>query len=162
MRSKLLPAWFIAAGALLLSGCNYDVPLTAKPTRMVDARLLGDWTAVDKENAKEEFMHVRRFDDTTYVVAMDNDIYRAFHSDFAGTAFVSVQDLNSDDRKYVYYRWQLSADGTQLTLQPVSNKVVPEATKGQAALQQLIRQNLTNPKLFGDEIQFTRKRTGSN
>lgn len=158
MKTKPPLAWLLIAGCLLFAGCNYDLPLTAQPTRKVDARLLGDWVGFDKDDQKEELMHVRQLDDSTYVVAMDSDIYRAFHSDFADTTFVTVQDLNSDERKYVYYVWQLSADGTQLSLKGVSNKVVPEETKGREALQKLIKANLANPKLYGDEIKFTRKK----
>jgi hypothetical protein len=150
-------AWLVAA-ALLLTACNYDFPLTAKPTHKIDDRLLGDWVALDKDASKEEIMHVRKFDDATYAVAMDDDIYRVFHSDFAGVAFVSVQDLNSDERKYLYYRWSLSPDGDRLTLQGVSDKIVPEKTKSVAAVQQLIKANLADPKLFGDELQFSRKK----
>jgi hypothetical protein len=158
MKSKPPFAWFLAAGALLLAGCNYDVPLTAQPTRKIDASLLGEWVSFDKSEQKLEYMTVRNLDDSTYIVAMDRDLYRVFHSDFADTAFVSVQDLNSDERKYVYYVWQISADGTQLSVKGVSTQVVPEKTKGQAALQQLIKANLANPKLYGDEIKFTRKK----
>ena len=160
MKFQLSLACLVASGCLLLGGCNYDFPLTAKPTRKIDARLLGDWTAVDKNNPKEELMQVRQLDDSTYVVSFDHDIYRAFHADFADTAFLSVQDLNSAARKYLYFTWQVSADGEQLTMRGVSNKVVPEATKTPADIQRLIKQNLTNPKLFGDEIPFTRKKPG--
>ena len=147
----------LLAGCLLLTGCNYDVPLTARPTRKVDARLLGDWVSVDKDTAKAELLNVRRLDDVTYVAAFDRDIYRAFHSDFAGTAFLSIQDLNADNLKYVYFVWQLSADNTQLTLVGVSTKVVPESTKDRAALQKLVKANLSNPALLGDPLTFTRK-----
>ena len=158
MKFQLSLACLVASGCLLLSGCNFDFPLTAKPTRKLEARLLGDWVAVDNKNPKEEFMQVRQLDDFTFVVAFDHDIYRAFHSDFADTAFLSVQDLNSSGRKYLYFTWQLSADGEQLILKGVSTKVVPEATKTPADIRRLIKQNLTNPKLFGDEIPFTRKK----
>jgi hypothetical protein len=105
-------------------------------------------------------MSVRRLDDFNYVVALDGDVYRAFHSDFAGTAFLSVQNLQpgGNDRKYVYFVWQLSADGAQLSLKGVSTRVVPEETKGRAALQKLIHANLANPKLYGDTLVFTPKK----
>ncbi len=146
-------------GLMVLSGCNYTFSLTAKPTHQIDARLLGDWVAVDKDSTKEELMHVRQYDESTYVVSMDNDIYRVFHSDFAGTAFVSVQDLNSTDRKYIYFVWRLSADGAQLSLQSVSDQVIPDTTKSRSALQQLIKQNLANPKLFNDPLTYQRKKS---
>jgi hypothetical protein len=156
MKSLLPLGWLVAATGLFLAGCNYDFPLTAQPTRKVDERLLGDWAAVDKESAKPDLMKVRKFDDSTYAVAMDNDIYRVFHSDFARVPFVSVQDLNSAGRKYVYFVWRLSPDGSQLSLKSVSNKVILEQTHDTAAIQRLIEKNLTNPALFNEELQFTR------
>lgn len=145
--------------ALCLTGCNYEVALTAKPTRKVDERLLGVW--LGGEDGKDTLV-VRRYDDSTYVVSMDDDIYRAFHSDFAGTAFLSVQDLNADNRLYLYLTAEVSADGRQLTLRTVSSKVVPEETKDRAALQKLIKANLANPRLLGDALVFQRKKTGGS
>ena len=160
MKPQPASAWLLVAASLLLGGCNYDFPLTAQPTRPVETRLLGDWLAENKEDNKTEQLSVRRLDDATYAVAIDGDIYRAFHSDFAQRPFLSVQDLNSTDRKYLYYLWHLSADGDHLGLQPVSDKVIPDDTKDAATIQRLIRQNLANPKLLGEELQFTRKKAG--
>jgi hypothetical protein len=159
MKSKPPFAGLLLAACLAFTACNYDDPLTAKPTRKIDERLLGSWVAVDKDDHKEMLMVVRRLDDSNYVVALDGDVYRAFHSDFAGTPFLSVQNLQpgSDNRKYVYFVWQLSADGAQLSLKGVSTRVVPEETKGRAALQKLIQANLANPKLYGDTLVFTLK-----
>ena len=154
MKPKLPLASLFSAAALLLPGCNYEVPLTAKPTRNVDERLLGVWLGGDDG---KDTMTVRQFDEATYVVAMDHDLYRAYHSDFAGTAFLSVQELNHD-RLYLYLTATLSADGHQLTVRTVSTKVVPEKTKSRTALQKLIQANLANPALFGDPVIFTRKK----
>lgn len=159
MKTKLFLLPLLAAG-LAFTACNYDDPLTAKPTRPVDAKLLGSWVAVDKDDHKEMLMVVRRLDDSNYVIALDGDLYRAFHSDFAGNAFLSVQNLQpgGDDRKYVYFVWQLSTDGAQLSLKGVSTRIVPDETKGRAALQNLVKANLTNPKLYGDTLVFTPKK----
>lgn len=144
----------LVAAVLLFTGCNYELPLTAKPTRNIDARLLSVWLGGDDG---KDTMVVRSLDNTTYVVAMDDDLYRAFHSDFAGTAFLSVQELNHE-RLYLYLTATLSADGNQLTLRTVSTKVVPEGTKGRAALQKLIKANLANPQLLGEPLVFMRKK----
>lgn len=158
MNSRPSLLGLLSAAALLLAGCNYDVALTAQPTRKIDAHLLGDWFGGDDG---KDLMNVRQLDDAIYVVAFDGDIYRAFHSDFADTTFVSVESLQtgSDHGKYVYLAWSLSPDGNQLTLRTVSNKVVPEETKGRAALQKLITANLGNPALFGEPLVFTRKKS---
>jgi predicted ribosome-associated RNA-binding protein Tma20 len=92
---------------LAFSACEYEVPITSNPTRKVEERLLGDWSSLDGK----EKMKVRRLDDSIYIVYYDGDLFRAYHSDVAETPFVSVQDINSRDRKYAYVVWKLSDDG---------------------------------------------------
>ncbi len=150
-------ASLLAVIALLLAGCDYDAPLTPAPTHKIDARLLGDWEPVKKDDPKDPSMRVRQWDESTYAIAIEDDVYRVYHSDLAGAAFVSAQDLNSSARKYCYYTWALSPDGTQLTLRRVRNELVPEKTMPAAAIQQLIKTNLANPKLLDEPLVFTRK-----
>lgn len=158
MNPRSLLSALLVAAALVFSGCNYDSPLTPKPTQKINDKLLGDWISVDKDTGKEERLQVRQLDDSNYIVLMDGDAYRAYHSDYLGTAFVSVQDLQVGraEHKFIYFTWQLSADNTQLTLRGISTEVVPETTKGRAAIQKAIKANLANPKLFTDAPTFTR------
>ena len=142
---------FAAACCLVISGCIYDVPITPKATRKVDARLLGNWTSKDGKSK----MKVVKLDDSNYIVSADGDLYRAYHSDVADTPFVSVQKLESDKPKYAYWTWKLSGDGT-LSLRNVNDKVVPDDTKDSASVQKLLKKNLKNPALFMDEVQMTR------
>src|SRR6266478_1799912 len=133
------------------SGCVYEVPITSKPTRKVDERLLGNWTSKDGKNK----MKVVRLDDSNYIVSYNGDLFRAFHSDVAKTSFVSVQILDSAKPKYAYSAWKLSDDGT-LMGRGVSDKVIPDETKDSASVQKLLEKNLQNPELFEDEAQFTK------
>jgi hypothetical protein len=136
------------------SACNYDVPITAGPTRKMQEQLLGNWISLDgKEN-----MTVRQLDDSTYVVYYDGDLFRAYHSDIAKTPFVSVQDLNSSDRKYAYVVWKLSDDGMRLSLRNVSDKIIPKETKDSATVAALLTKNVRNPDLFGEEIEFRKEK----
>jgi hypothetical protein len=100
----------------------------------VQEQLLGNWVSLDdKEN-----MRVRRLDDSTYVVYYDGDLFRAYHSDVAETPFASVQDLNSNDRKYAYVVWKLSDDGTRLSLRNISNQLIPTETRDSATVAALL------------------------
>jgi hypothetical protein len=120
----------------------------------VQEQLLGNWVSLDgKEN-----MRVRRLDAGTYVVYYDGDLFRAYHSDVAETPFASVQDLNSNDRKYAYVTWKLSDDGKRLTLGSVNNKLIPKETKDSAAVIALLTKSAHNPDLFGEEIEFRREK----
>ena len=140
--------------ALAFSACQYDVPITSGPTRKVQEKLLGDWTSADGK----EKLKLRRFDDSTYIVYYDGDLFRAYHSDVGDISYASVQDLNSRDRKYAYIIWKLSADGASLRLRNVNDKVVPKETKDSATVVSLLGKNADNPELFGEEIEFSREK----
>ena len=138
---------------LAFSACEYEVPITPSPTQKVQERLLGDWTSTDGK----EKMKVRKLDDSVYIVYYDGDLFRAYHSDIAETPFVSVQDLNSNDRKYAYVVWKLSDDGKHLSLRSV-NKLIPKETKDSATVAALLTKNVRNPELFGEEIEFRKEK----
>ena len=134
---------------LTLAACNYEVPITSSPTRKVQEQLLGNWISLD---GKED-MRVRRLDDSTYIVYYDGDLFRAYHSDVAEMPFASVQDLNSNGRKYAYVVWKLSDDGKRLSLRSV-NKLIPQETKDSGVVAALLTKNARNPELFGEEIEY--------
>ena len=149
----------VCFGAIVLlcifafTACDYEVPITPSPTRKVQERLLGNWTSSDGK----EKMRVRRLDDSIYVVYYDGDLFRAYHSDVAETAFVSVQDLNSSDRQYAYVIWNLSDDGKHLRLRSVNRNVVPQEKRDSTAIAKFLEENAKNPDLFGEEIQFDKE-----
>jgi hypothetical protein len=139
---------------LAVTACEYEVPISPSPTRKVQEQLLGNWVSLDgKEN-----MRVRHLDDSTCVVYYDGDLFRAYHSDVAETPFASVQDLNSNDRKYAYVVWKLSDDGKRLSLRNVNRKVIPKETRDSATVAGLLTKNLRNPELFGEEIEFRKEK----
>ena len=139
---------------LAFNACEFEVPITSSPTRKVEERLLGNWSSLDGK----EKMKVRRLDDSIYIVYFDGDLFRAYHSDVAETSFVSVQDINSNDRKYAYVVWKLSDDGKRLSLRSVQSKVVPKEQKDSATVAELLKENAKNPELFGEEIEFKKEK----
>ena len=156
-------AWLRAVGVTIglcslgFTSCNYDVPITSRPTRNVEQRLLGDWTSADGK----EKLKLRSLDDSIYIVYYDGDLFRAYHSDVSETPFVTVQDLNSSDRKYAFVIWKLSDDGKNLRLRSVNDKVVPKETKDSATIVALLTKNARNPELFGEEIEFQKEKNSS-
>ena len=115
---------------------------------------MGDWTSDDGK----EHMNVRRLDENTYVLYYDGDLFRAYHSDVAETPFATVQDLNSNDRKYAYVIWKLSDDGENLRLRNVNDNVVPKETKHSATVVALLTKDARNAELFGEEIEFKKEK----
>ena len=140
--------------SLAFSACQYEVPITSAPTRKVQEQLLGNWKSSD---GKEE-LKVRSFDDNVYIVYYDGDLFRAYHSDVAETPFVSVQDLNSRDRKFAYVVWKLSDDGKDLRMRSVNDKVIPKEIRDSTAIAALLTKNARNPELFGEEIEFKKEK----
>lgn len=139
---------------LCIGACEYEVPITSSPTRKVQEPLLGNWVSLDgKENMK-----VRRLDDSTYIVYYDGDLFRAYHSDVAETPFASVQDLNSNDRKYACVVWKLSDGDQHLSLRNVNRKVIPKENRDSATVSALLAKNVRNPELFGEEIEFRKEK----
>ena len=140
--------------SLAFSACQYEVPITSAPTRKVQEQLLGNWKSSD---GKEE-LKVRSLDDNVYIVYYDGDLFRAYHSDVAETPFVSVQDLNSRDRKFAYVVWKLSDDGKDLRMRSVNDKVIPKEIRDSTAIAALLTKNARNPELFGEEIEFKKEK----
>ena len=139
---------------LIFAACQYEVPITSTPTRKVQEQLLGNWRSSD---GKEE-LKLRRLDDSIYIVYYDGDLFRAYHSDLAETPFATVQDLNSNDRKFAYMVWKLSDDGKHLSLRNVSDKVISKETKDSVTVVALLTKNALNPELFGEEIEFRKEK----
>ena len=138
---------------LAFTSCEYEVPITSSPTRKVQERVLGNWISQDGK----EHLRVRRLDENIYIVYYDGDLFRAYHSDVADTPFVSVQDINSDDRKYAYVIWKLSDDRQHLTLRSVNRDVIPKQRKDSTRVASFLEENAKNPGLFGEEIQFNKE-----
>ena len=143
----------LCAGALVIGGCTYDEPITAKPTRKIEPGLIGDWTSASDQ---KEQMRVRQLDERTYVLSYEEELYRAYHSDAAGLPLVSVQSLQPDQRKYAYLTWKLAADGKTLTLRVVNDKVIPETLKSSSAVRKRLKENVRNPELFQEEARFSK------
>lgn len=145
----------IAALCLVaFSGCDYEVPITSGPTRKIDDRLLGDWVSTDGKDR----MKVRKLDDFIYVCSFNGDLLQAFHSDVGQTPFISAQNIESAERKYVYLTYTISADGERLVIRPVNTKIIPVETKDSATVQRLLKDNLQNPALFDQEGEFTKEK----
>ncbi len=147
---------FVALCWLVFTGCEYDAPVTAKPTRKIEEKLVGDW--LEKDGADKKIMKVRKLDDYIYIIDYEDTLYRAYHSDAAKLPLVSAQDIE-DKRKYTLMTWKLSEDGKTLTVRTINEKVIPYSTKDSAAIQKLIEANAQNPDLFEKEAgEFVRSK----
>jgi hypothetical protein len=136
---------------LVMSGCEYETPITQMPTREVDVRLVGHWLAM------EGWMKVRQLDSSGYVVFHDGKLYRAWHSTVAGLPLLSVQDIESERRTFAYLHYALSEDGRRLTLRVVNDKLIPDDTKGPDRVKSLFEAHAHDPALFGPPFVYLRQ-----
>lgn len=135
---------FLIVLVVLTVGCDYDVPITSKPTRRIDERLVGNWTSSDGK----EHMTVRKYDDYHLIVFSDGGLFRAYHSDLPGSALITVQDISSPDRKYFYLTWEVSGDRQTLTLRGINEKVIPRTARTSSAVVRSLKANMRNPELL--------------
>ena len=140
--------------ALALAGCEFEAPITEKPTRPTIDKLVGTWKAV----GDTDVMKVRQLDAATYVVSYNGDLYSAHHSDLGGVPYVSVLHLDPQNRKYSFLTWRLSDADARLTLRVVSSKVIPKETATPATLRALLEKEAKNPELLGQELHYARER----
>lgn len=151
-RPLILSRRWLCAGLLaaLTGGCVYEAPLTSKPTRKIDERLLGDWVE-DQANGTE--LKIRKLDDSHYVILYD-DFFRAYHSDVGEGHFISIQQIepvSEKDRKYTFATYELKDDGKKLVVRTVNDKTIPKTLKTSAALEKAVRANLKNPDLLNKD-----------
>jgi hypothetical protein len=97
-------------------------------------------------------------DDFIYVCSFNGDLLQAYHSDVDQTPFISVQDIESAYRKYLYLTYTISADGERLVIRIVSTKIIPVETKDSATVQRLLKDNLQKPALFEEEDEYTKEK----
>ena len=157
-KSSFTTCLLVAAGCLVLAGCEYDVPITGSPTNRVDERLLGNWVSQDQKDG----MLVGKYDDSNYVVSLKNGgLFKVFGSAIGDVQFVSVQDISRGDRKFYYWAWKLNPDGS-LSLRNVNDQIVPDSTKDSKTVRKLLKENLKNPALLGKESVFVPEKKQAN
>ena len=145
----------VAVIALLsIAACGeYTVPITDQPTRKVDRQLIGDWFTPDGVDV----IKIRQLTDSTYIVCYNGILFRAFHSDLAKVPFLSVQELETENRTYSYVTYRFSEDGNKIYLRMVNEEVISDEPTESIAIQRLLIKNLQNPTLFHAEEEFRRQ-----
>ena len=140
----------LAVACLFFTGCDYEVPLSAQPTRPTEDALLGNWMSPDA------WLMVRRFDADHYVVFHNGGVYRAWHSDLAGRAFVSVQSLDGENPKYAYFTYEVGSEGRRLNLRFVTEKLVPKTIRDSNTMRETVARYAADPALLSDPAPFSR------
>jgi hypothetical protein len=153
-RNRLAGLLGLALLTVVLTACGqYSAPITEQATRKINATLIGDWASADRKVR----IKIRELNETAYVVTYNGILFKAFHSDFSGVSFVSVQELETPERSFTYLAYRTSDDGQKLYLRLVNKEVIPDDVQTASAVRLLLRDNLQNPALFHTEQTFIKE-----
>jgi hypothetical protein len=148
---------------LVLAGCEYTVPLAAKPELKLDRALLGVWERQLPDGKKERLL-VLPLDENEYLVSFPAGTPDAM---FARACLVKVGEetlvqlrwfgnahgnLITDEPPYQYVAYS-ATEGT-LSVQLLNSDVIPKDIPTTEALAQAIVANIDHPDLFREPMMF--------
>lgn len=150
---------------LLLSACDYTVPLVAKPERPIDVRAVGLWQQTGDKNVANRLV-LLPLNHREYLVAFPaqqkETLYahatlwqeggmRLIQLNWIGTAQGTTPQ---NSRTYQYARYRL--DGDRLTVILLNPETVSKEIDSAEKLAQTIRQHKNDPALFRKPMHFVR------
>ncbi len=152
---------------LLVTGCEYDDPLTTKHNIPIDSAVLGWWELRPDEGQEpdpDEQMMILKYSDTEYVIHYPvgkNGIYwRGYPVRVGDVACVQLQVIgtgdgpvfqNAGDRFHVVAYRLIDGD---LEVKTLNTDLVDDDLKGSQALQQAFLEHKNHTALFIDPGRF--------
>lgn len=162
--AKFIRLLVITGLAALLAGCPLTTKYSLGPSMNapMDRRLLGTWVF---EKGSIEYpadpIVVFAFNRTEYLIeSKSNDgkkrgHVRAYVTVIDNTSFLNFQDLRDSREEFNFYNYSFSSDNT-LFIRVVDEQLFPNQPSSSAELNKLIKKNLRNPGLYGDNAIFRR------
>ncbi len=159
-----------AAGCLDLGFFESPVPLAPAAKAHMDGGLLGDWVRAprDKEEAKDkgggkdgedtpQLIRFLAFNDHEYAVVSPEEngegIVRAYHTRVGQWDFLNFQQLDREQKSFLFCRYRLTENRTRLTMQFVADDLLEgKEFKTSKKLLKFIKKHLDHQKLFDPEL----------
>lgn len=165
---KLLQLFLcLALLTVLLSGCpSYAslVPLD-KPNVKVNTAYIGKWMTSDngikQENHNEDGYEVTKKDEYWYRVSEISNgnatsQYQMYVTNIAGSDFINLQNLDSMNNGYSFYKLALDKTGKKLVMLPLSN-YIKETFTDSKKLNAFVAKNKGLSFFYGDSIVLYKK-----
>lgn len=149
----------------LMAGCDYTVPLVTTPKIAIDKSVLGLWQK-PKEDGQAEQLLVLPLDESEYLVSYPSGskeamFARACICRVAGITFIQLKwfgtaeaAIPDDNRVYQFATYSVAAD--KVTVRLLNSEIVKKETASTDDLVKSITANKDNPKLFTEELVFTK------
>ncbi len=145
--------------ALFLTACPYEseVPLENPLKAKIDVLLLGQWGPAEKKDRESGVITIYAYNNHGHVLVVEDPggknltVMRAISTRIGKEKFLSVQELNTTaplDRKWIFAKYTISGD--KLKYRVVDEKLFTGKYPSSSSLCAFIRNNINNPRLFGD------------
>lgn len=148
-------------GLLLLTACEYDVPLATEHNIQIDDAVLGTWKITSIENKDDDTeIRIHKFSNTEYAVHYLEDggnlYFRAYAINVAGISAVQLELIGSgeeaigsnEDDRYHVASYKI-VDGL-LHIGVLNSKLVDDELSDSESLRKAFVKHKDNPELFND------------
>ena len=166
MKCKLA---LLTVAVLLITGCEYESPLTKKHNIAIDSAVLGLWEAIPDEGEepkKNERMMILKYSDTEYLlhypVGDDGLYFRSYPIKIGGVSCVQLQVIGTKagppekDEKDLFHVVSHRLAGAGLEIKILNTELVEDDLKTTDALTQSFLKHEGNKKLFINPGRFRR------
>ncbi len=170
MKRTLLSAslLLILAG---LCGCPYEsrAPLAESGVPPLDSRLLGTWSALDRESGDVSSLTVLAFNASEYLIQTAEDdgswsLYRGVPFTIAETQFVQINEVEPDagPHGYIFARYHALSDET-IEVRFVGERLLSDSLSADpGAIAATIAAHLKDPMLDDEESVLELRRPGGS
>jgi len=146
--------------AMLLAGCDYEVPLCQTAAGPANPELTGKWTGQPTEG-KPVSMEIK-ISGTDYnaihTEGSDTLTFKGFEIKAAGLNLIQLELQNADkdyqNSRYLFVKYELTAEG--LSVYRLNTGVVSERCQTAEELLKDIDVHRNNPFLFAEPLKFTK------
>jgi len=137
----------IAMGVLLISACDFKVPLSASNIIPIDNSALGIWQlASEKEGpAEAEVVTILRFSDTEYLLQ---------HTSNGSSIYFRAYLIDVADRVFSVITYTIKGD--ELIFSSLNTELIDTGISSSEVLRDAFIKEKDNPDLFTDQTRFKR------
>lgn len=156
-----------ALSALLLSGCEYDSPITTEHTIPVNSAILGIWEEIPEQgkDGNGELMTVLQYSETEYLIhhpsnTEDGIYYRGYLIQIRDIQCMQLEVIGTakgplgDDEDDVFHVAAFQLNEGILEVSLLSTKVISKNLVTSDELKQAILGNIENKELFEEPVNF--------
>lgn len=152
--------------ALMLAGCDFDVPLSGEPEMTIDNRALGLWERVNPDGDRESLL-VMALNEREYVICWPKGnptelFARAYLFEHSGRTLVQLQwfgnsdgDAPDDDRNFQVAAYSVAGDELEIHL--LNADVTGKDFTSSGELAAAMEKQRDNPAFFRDVMIFKKR-----